>query len=59
MDKVPIYRQDAGRALGASRCNSDGVHEHQIDVNRPVLFTAGAGSERSLGWSELWMEMSV
>jgi hypothetical protein len=37
--KVPACRQDAGRALGASRLNSDALHEHQMDMNRPVLMT--------------------
>jgi hypothetical protein len=45
--------------LGASRCNSDALREHQIDVNRPVLVTVRAGSERALGWSTVLMELSV
>jgi len=32
---------------------------HQIDVNRPVLVTVRAGTERALGWSTVLMELWV
>ena len=59
-DKVLVCGQDAGRFLGSSRCNSDSLYEHQIDVNRPVLVAVRVGSERALGRrSKVLMELLV